>query len=72
MLRELDGRGIASRVQGRAALERAIRRLMIRCHRYGRARATSAADTQWAAIVIDRLGAALMEAPPVDRVQGRV
>ena len=62
-MREVDGRRVVSRVQGRAALERSIRLLLIRCHRFAQLRAATAADRQWTAKVIDRLSDVLTDAP---------
>lgn len=62
-MRELDGRHLRSRVTGRAAIERSLRSLLIRAHRFGRHRATSPADCRWAAQMIDALTAATFAAP---------
>ena len=64
-MREVDGRRVVSRVKGRAALEKRLRALLVACHRFGRARANTAVDRQWAAIVIDRLTDVLTATPPV-------
>ncbi len=62
-MREVDGRRVVSRVRGRPALERSIKLLLIRVHRFGRMRAATAADRQWTAKVIDRLSDVLTDAP---------
>lgn len=63
-MRELDGRRLPSRIRGRQALERSLRLLLIRAHRYGEHRAGSAADRLWAGAVIDRLRALLHDDAP--------
>ena len=60
-MRELDSRRTLSRVQGRAALERSIRLLLIRCHRFARLRANTEADLRWAGKVIDQLAPLLYD-----------
>jgi hypothetical protein len=47
------------RCVGRPAIERSIRALLIRVHRFARHRATSPADIHWAAVVLDSLIAVL-------------
>jgi hypothetical protein len=44
-----------SRVRGRAALTTSLQRILIRTHRFGRARARTQADFKWSAVVIDTL-----------------
>ncbi len=56
----LDSRRLVSRVQGRPALERRLRGLLIAVHRFGRARATGHADLAWCARAIDALTALLV------------
>jgi hypothetical protein len=51
-----------TRVKGRPALIRSLRALLIRVHRFGRARAVSQPDRRWAAALIDALTAAVAEA----------
>ena len=58
-MRELNGRRSPSRVRGRPALEKALRRVLLRTHRYARHRATSRRDLLWSARVIDGLDALL-------------
>lgn len=60
-MRDVAGREMTTRVRGRAALERSLRLLLIRTHRYGRHRARTAADRQWCARAIDGLTALLCE-----------
>ena len=55
-------RGVASRIKGRPALVRSLRGLLLRVHRFGRHRARSRQDMQWAAVRIDALDAALLSA----------
>lgn len=55
---------LLSRVKGKPALVRSLRGLLIRVHRFGRARATSDADRFWTARLIDALEAALEVADP--------
>jgi hypothetical protein len=57
-MREVDGR-VASRIKGRASLEKALRRLVIRAHRYGQHRASTDGDRACVGRVIDVLTAAL-------------
>lgn len=52
------------RVKGRPALVRSLRSLLLRVHRFGRARATTADDRVWTARVLDQLLAALAVADP--------
>jgi hypothetical protein len=47
----------------RQAIERSIRALMIRTHRFGRHRATSPENVQWAAKMVDGLTVLLEPAP---------
>ena len=66
-MREADGPRLVSRVKGRAAIERSIRLLVIRVHRFGRARAVTAADVSWCARAIDGLQALLTDGPQEGR-----
>ena len=52
----------ASRIKGRPALVRSLRGLLLRVHRFGRGRARTPQDMQWAARVLDSLYAALATA----------
>jgi hypothetical protein len=52
---EVDGRSMSSRVKGRQAIERSMRALIIRVHRFGTRRTHSAADRLWSARAIDTL-----------------
>jgi hypothetical protein len=66
-VRELNSRRTLSRVRGRAALERRLRGLLVSVHRFGRARATTASERQWAAHTIDGLHALLDPGEPTPR-----
>jgi hypothetical protein len=55
MRSEFFDRTLPSRVQGRAALVRRLRGLLVATHRYGRGRARTRADIVWAARMIDGL-----------------
>jgi hypothetical protein len=66
-MREADGRRLVSRVKGRPALEKRIRRLLVAAHRYGRHRACSRADVLWYAKAIDGLQALLQDGPQEGR-----
>ena len=55
----LDGRRLASRVKGRAALTRRLRGLLIAVHRYARQRARTVEELRWTARLIDALTVAL-------------
>lgn len=63
-MRESDGRRLVSRVRGRQALERSLRLLLIRAHRFGRHRARTTAEREWAARLIDGLSAILSDTTP--------
>lgn len=60
----LDGPPLPSRIKGRPALIRRIRSLLVAVHRFGRGRARTRADQQWAAQVIDGLTTLLQEGAP--------
>ncbi|MCC7034017.1 MAG: hypothetical protein IT179_14435 [Acidobacteria bacterium] len=52
------------RIKGRPALVRRLRGLLLAVHRYGRHRASTDRDRQWAAHLIDHLTATLATADP--------
>lgn len=54
-MRDLDGRRLPRRVDGRAAIEQAMQRLVIRTARFAEHRARTAADQLWSANVVDVL-----------------
>ena len=58
-MRELDGRGMVTRVKGRPVLVRRLRGLLVAVHRFGRCRASTDADVRWTARTLDALTAAL-------------
>ncbi len=55
VVRELLTRDVLHRVKGRPAIERSTRALLLRVHRFGRARATTREDVLWSARWIDGL-----------------
>ena len=57
-MRDLDVR-LPRRVQGRDAIEQALRRLLIRVTRFGEHRARTAGDRLWACRVADEIKALL-------------
>lgn len=67
---------VLHRVKGRPAIIRSTRGLLLRCHRFARARAVTSADLHWCARVIDALDDVLrvMEGRTTDEriVPGRV
>jgi hypothetical protein len=56
-MREVESRQAETHVKGRPALERSLQALLVRVHRFARARAASAADRAWAARMIHGLQA---------------
>lgn len=52
-------RGLASRIRGKDSICRRLRALLIAIHRYGRVRARTRDDLEWAGHVIARLEAVL-------------
>jgi hypothetical protein len=59
----LPGRDVRHRVKGRPALERSLRRLLIRVERFGRHRARTPEDMRWCARTIDALSSLLEPQP---------
>jgi hypothetical protein len=59
---------VLHRVKGRPVLIRSARSLVLRVHRYGRARARTPAEIRWTARALDALDVALraMEQPDAD------
>ena len=70
-MRDLVGRSMPTRVKGRPALVRRLRALLVAVHRFGRCRATTAADRQWTARALDALTVALTVATSEDRPEAR-
>lgn len=60
-MRDLDGRGMPTRVKGRPALEKRAMGLLRAARRFATCRATSRDDLAWAARVIDGLEAVLAD-----------
>jgi hypothetical protein len=56
------GHPTASRIRGKDSIVKALRRLLLRTHRFGRGRARSAADIRWCALVLDGLTSTLSAA----------
>ena len=54
-VRELDGRRLVSRVSGRPAIEKRMRRLLLAMVRFSKHRAYNAKDRAWSARAIDAL-----------------
>lgn len=54
-MREVNALDLHRRVRGRRVLEKRARGLLIAVHRFGRCRAATPAEVQWAARMIDAL-----------------
>jgi hypothetical protein len=63
----------SSRIQGRASIVKALRRLLLRTSRFARGRARTREDQRWAAVVCDRLldVLAVAELPPAAPKKGQ-
>ena len=71
-MREVDGRNLHTRIKAKSAIERSLRSLLIRVHRFARGRATTPIERVWSAQVIDAVTALLgpidgKPQQPVDR-----
>jgi hypothetical protein len=67
----IGARRLRTRIAGRPALERSLRSLLIRTHRFANGRAASPADQRWAGVVVALLSEVLRQGTGSDTTRLR-